>query len=137
MNVTICMHAHKKRNMHICICTAANARVCTVQVHALQHTVDGDGSSGPCSAAARLAAHVHVRQRLGLNFFFCNLAFFFCSKKLVYPPSRQKNNLWTLFSALYRCRGNTPRRHNPPRRALRPDGDIYGADVAKAQRREL
>ena len=76
------------------------ARVCTVQVHALQHTVDGDGSSGPCSAAARLAAHVHVRQRLGLNFFFCNLAFFFCSKKLVYPPSRQKT-IFRPFSRRY------------------------------------
>ena len=72
--------------MHIGICTAANARVCTVQVHALQHTVDGDGSSGPCSAAARLAAHVHVRQRQGLNF----LQFCLFSKNLRLSTSRKK-----------------------------------------------
>ena len=85
---------------------------------------------GRALAAALLAAHVHVRQR------FLQFSLFFL-KIYVYPPSRQKNNLWTLFSALYRCRGNTPRRHSPPHRALRLDGDIYGADVAKAQRREL
>jgi len=74
--------------MHICICAAANARVCTVLVHALQHAVDGDRSSGPCSAAARLAAHVHVRQRQGLNFLQFSI---FCSKNLRLSPSRQKS----------------------------------------------